>query len=357
MIFADRVKQTALVTAYASSVYTINLDSGAAVSGFRTFREGFNVPTVAAQPGTITNIVIPVIIEKGSDWIAGLGNFTRNATGALGDLTLTLDSNAFTTQRNAGGNIFNGDTVTIYAGASAGHSSGVKTRGDVVGSFFSYLGADGEVSIGRSSLADGKHGVAIGNTATVSGAYSVSIGSGVSGGKQLTHNRGQGIGDYGPHSDNFGLNLGAKTVGAYGAADVYQWNENSLRQLVTTNATPANMVAYNIDSNDAAIANSDELYCDSGVSFFSAIITAFQVSTDVTKVWRLEFALKTKMDYSSSAFVGSVVKTVLGTDSGAASWDVAAAISGNAAVIQATGEAAKDILWTASIKALRTVVY
>lgn len=362
MIVADRVKQTALVTAFSSSIYTINLDSGAAATGHRTFRVGLNVPNTTAVPGVINNRLVPVIVESGVNWMSGMALVSRDGAGALGNLTLTLDGTQDTFSTNSLGAITNGSTVTIYVGENAGLRSGVRVRGDQIsasGFDYVFFGTDSEVALGRSSRALGIKAIAIGYNADATGADAVAIGNAIDAIRQLAHVRGHTIADYGPHSDNFGLNLDPVVVGAYGNINTTIINENSIRTAVTTNATPVKVAARDIYTPASTLANSDDFYCDSGVSVFLATITAFEPATDVTKVWKLEFAVKTKLNFSASAFVGTQVKTVMGTDTGSATWDVAAVLVGASehVAIEVTGEAAKNIFWTASVKAHRNVIY
>lgn len=116
----------------------------------------------------------------------------------------------------------------------------------------------------------------------------------------------------------------------------------------TTNATPTL-----IDPNNNGLTS---FYLEQD-SFFGVhgIVTARNNADDVNSMWEIKFGVK-RVGAGDPVLVGSLTKTVIAQDAGAAAWDVTLVM--NTALdgvdIMVTGQAAKNILWTSDLRIVQT---
>ena len=81
---------------------------------------------------------------------------------------------------------------------------------------------------------------------------------------------------------------------------------------------------------------------------FKIMLIAGKILGGDTKAWELTGCIK-RGNSGAPTLVGSVTKTVIAADTGAATWDCDIVIDTDAFTVQATGQAATTIRWTASI--------
>lgn len=376
----DRVKQTATVASYSGGLAVYSLEGGANIAelGFRDVRNGYDIPTIAGRAVFAKMMQVPVFIEKGSEWLIARATIKRDATGPNGVLTLEVDnsspavvvaSSASTTSLFTVSN-----TVTIAVVPSqvsfgdlavwtANEPDSVDRLQDGTNAWHGILAAGG--------IAHGDNSVAIGGTVSPNHKYGVAIGSnalcGVGGGSSKhCVVIGAEASAYHPGSVSLGVSSWASTPGGLchgvkdvginvgGMRDIWQGHQVVLMQAKTANATPGVMTQYEALSAGAEIARamvSDFFWVDAGVQHYVAIISATDVATEDKKVWKMEFATKNIEAYGAAALLGSVTKTVIGADAGAAAWDVGVTIDvpNDKMQLSITGEAAKNILWQANV--------
>lgn len=121
----------------------------------------------------------------------------------------------------------------------------------------------------------------------------------------------------------------------------------------TTSATPDVLLA---DGSSASSSNSVVLQNNSTYTF-SVYIAAHNKSNNDSAGWKIEGLVKRTSNAASTTFVGTPTVTLLGADSGASSWAVAAIANTTLGGfdIQVTGAASTNINWVAGIKTVEVV--
>jgi hypothetical protein len=112
----------------------------------------------------------------------------------------------------------------------------------------------------------------------------------------------------------------------------------------TTDATPKDLSGV-YTSNTYTFQNRMDV--NSAYAFKIMLIAGVTGAGD-TKAWELTGCIK-RGAAGVSTLVGAVTKTVIAADTGAATWDCDIVIDTDAFTVQATGQAATTIRWSASI--------
>ena len=83
------------------------------------------------------------------------------------------------------------------------------------------------------------------------------------------------------------------------------------------------------------------------VAFCIYVVASVTTAGGNTKAWKLEGLIKRNSTASGTAIVESVTKTILGADTGASTWDVAATAdtTNGALAITVTGQSSTTINW------------
>jgi hypothetical protein len=112
----------------------------------------------------------------------------------------------------------------------------------------------------------------------------------------------------------------------------------------TTGATATVATA---DGSAASTTNQIMLSNKNAVAFCIYVVASVTTAGGNTKAWKLEGLIKRNSTASGTAIVGSVTKTILGADTGASTWDVAATAdtTNGALAITVTGQSSTTINW------------
>lgn len=235
------------------------------------------------------------------------------------------------------------------------------------------------VAVGRNSDGSGDSNgpaVAIGDNAV---ARDVAVAVGVSSNSGLT---GTAVGDHalanggtaiGRRSDNTSSSL-ATSLGGFAVCAANERNQVALgayalpsRSSETSrcldDSNQKHFISFLGWNGDTANDTPTEIYLNrqtgtprltlsnsSAVGFVCNVI-ARNNADNVTSNWELKGAIRRGANAAATAIVGSVTKTVVAQDGGAAAWDVAltADTTNGALILTVTGEAAKTIRWTARV--------
>lgn len=247
-----------------------------------------------------------------------------------------------------------------FAAQIADHSSSYGAAGLNSVAIGNLAKATGEhsVALGKQNIASNHWAFVSGYENTGSGAYSATLGSG---------NTNSG-------AANFCVGYGSTADGDYGAAigrTVSQRNQNhtlafglagqpwtsgstpdgaSQTRITgyakqTADATPLPMNGYT--TNHAVNAENSFTLPNNAAATFSLTVIANVTGGGNSKAWKLEGAVKRGASASATALIGSVIKTTVAEDSGAANWDVSIAANTTIGglVITCTGQASTSIRW------------
>lgn len=368
---ANRVKQDGV---FAGTSTYLQLHAGAVALKSRTFKDGLLYGVVAARKLT----KVPVLVEHGTSWLVTYGRLEYvTSTDIRLYLPATfIEGESFTSAGYA--YAADGVTATVTCINSANTLHGfVSNYVPPGGSFTDRLDKLGDNTVvgdlAINGTAHGHNSIAIGTNAKAfeNADRSIVIGIGAQSqniGKVLTHAIaigaeslasfedsvviGNRVMSNTPHSLMHGAMDVDVTVGAAGVIGTGTAREQGKMQGKTTNATPSQMKWYTANSVDTLMTGiTHGIYVDSGTVVISAIITAVDIATSDTKVWRVEFTVKQPNTYSGAVLMGTVSETVIVADAGASTWDVGVSIVSDFVYFDITGEAAKNIIWTASYDA------
>lgn len=328
MNIRDRVKQAAT----ASSDVDYIIVDGTAPDGFRTFRDGFRVPTIAALGGSVTWSHVPALVETaGGDW-----QIITGTLGRVDDTTLALTLGTFHESSTGSPLGLTGDapvTLTVIGTALSYHAMALQAlpySGSFPGvpaggaSTTPYVNGDGLMAVGAGSFSSRKHSVAMGNNAWAPAQAMDVYGFGFSqfplSGVTLEHLKGKAV----------------------------------LRNAYTTDATQAGL---DLTDSDGTIAGAGWFTCEPGFNRLRGRVYAIDTASGDHKIWDVDLLIKTALDYSTTVAVGTPVFTVFDASAGAASWALDHEIDGQDYRLRVTGEAATNIVWTFTGDYDHTVVY
>lgn len=212
-----------------------------------------------------------------------------------------------------------------YATVSGGRSNrAAGTNSTAIGGY-SNVNVNGAYAVGGgySSAAYGSASVAIGFAAIADGQYSVAFGY---------------RGDNKGRSSSF-------SIGGYNRSDSIRPFQTNIQNVAveTTGATPTVLTGY----TTASYLYQNRMDINSAYAFKIMLIAGVTGASD-TKAWELTGCIK-RGATGVPVLVGAVTKTVIAADTGAATWDCDIVIDTDAFTVQATGQAATTIRWTASI--------
>jgi hypothetical protein len=125
---------------------------------------------------------------------------------------------------------------------------------------------------------------------------------------------------------------------------------------LTTDATPTNL-AVDVEGT-GALSNSDTLYCDAGLHVIEGDLTAVADNGDM-RAWHIKVVVRTELDYSAAAIVGTPAVDDLYASAGASTWDATPAVdtATQEFSLGVTGEAATNIAWAFAYTAKYNTVY
>lgn len=324
MNFGDRVKQAG--TATSDAVYVL---SGAADSGYKTFFDGLNIPTLAALAGAPEWHDVPILVESGANWQLVTATVWRSSTtndvaikdavvrssstgaalGLTGSAPVTL---SIVPTKHA----FNGFWAPPITHASALLDYQNRPNG-VTGAAF---------AAGYRAQAMDTGAVAMGQRAECSTAFGAAIG---------------GYNARAWHGGQVVTGIARTTLGAVSA--INHLIANGVLNALTTDATPTNL-AFN--HNEGTAAGSDAVYCMAGLTTIEGMLSAVQRSTGDRKLWSFRIVAETNELYTTTTLVEETFTSVVAS-AGAATWAIDAVPNSgtNSVVLQATGEAAKTLTW------------
>jgi hypothetical protein len=339
----DRVKQTA-----THSGGTFDLAVGAAADGHVTFADAYGFSGLSA--GAFLWNDVPLLIERANgEWQVALARLNRDDS----PVVQTLNTVVFYSSSTGSALVFDAsEEVTIslvpaavmfsaFALAPLDVPAGDQHRDSSV--FYPYVGPAGTgglLAIGQGSSAAGLKAVAIGDNAGAGYAYAAAIG-----GKNINAMTAAGLAS----------GIGFVEFFA-GAMEHWLTAERCVLNAATPDATPKAMGLSEDGSTN--ILNSDSIYCDAGITRVKGSIVAISAAGDM-KVWDVDFAAKTTLDYATTALFGSLTKTVVNADAGAAAWDFGITFDSptNTCVVEVTGAAATNIVWAARLDVVTSAVY
>jgi hypothetical protein len=354
----------------ASGAYAIALGGAALSSGTGSVALGYDSKSTGSN-----SFAGPKSTATGQYSVSlGNGSPAGNYNGARGAGSIAIGQ----TVSNASGSLAIGQYANATgANASAiGHSlaSGSHSFAAGITSNSSSYGATGanSVAIGNQAKATGEHSIALGklNIAsnhwafvggyenTGSGAYSATLGSGNTNSGAANFCVGYGStadGDYGAaigrtvsqrdqnHTLAFGLAGQPWTSGS--TPDGASQTRITGYAKQTADASPLPMNGYT--SNHSVNANNSFTLPNNAAATFSLTVIANVTGGGNSKAWKLEGAVKRGASASATALIGSVIKTTVAEDSGAANWDVSIAANTTIGglVITCTGQASTSIRW------------
>lgn len=330
----NRVKQTAVVV--SDTAFT--LTGGTAETGFRTFYSAF-VGALTAPSGNYSWFEVPVLVTQGAAWQIMTAQFDGDTSGSTAALSSGV---VHETSTGSALSLSVGSTVTVEIVPIA-RMFGYLALGPMAfdeysvpdptgpGAQFStpLVTSPGAMAAGRCARASGTQGIALGYRANAAAAYSVSIGTRA-----------------GPYQVG-GIALVNSWHGEILTATKYFFAapETICVSALTANATPTPLGFY----NDGSLASGgDEFYCDAGVTVLECTVVAASASD--RKVWKYTACVFTDPDYTSSAIVGTPVKTELYESGGATAWDINLVQDVDQTFkLEGTGAAATDITWSATV--------
>jgi hypothetical protein len=220
-------------------------------------------------------------------------------------------------------------------------------------SSFVASGAYSTVSGGRSNRAAGTYSTAVGGYSNVNINAQYSIGGGYSatvGGTAsvalgyITEADGEYSAAFGYRGDTKGRYC-SLAIGGYNRSDSGHPFQTSIQNVSvqTTDATPTVLTA----GLGTLYVYQNRMDVNSAYAFKIMLIAGVTGAGD-TKAWELTGCIK-RGAAGVPTLVGAVTKTVIAADTGAATWDCDIVIDTDAFTVQATGQAATTIRWTASI--------
>ncbi len=220
-------------------------------------------------------------------------------------------------------------------------------------SSFVASGSYATVSGGRSNRAAGPYSTAVGgySNSNINGMYS--IGGGYSNSALGTAS--VAIGYAGVADGNYSVALGyyadnrsrpsSLSIGGKNMSDAFHPFQTNIQNVSaeTTDATPTVLTGYS--STNYIYQNR----MDTNSAYaFKIMLIAGVTNGGNTKAWELTGCIKRGAS-GVPILVGAVTKTVIAADTGAATWDCDIVMDTDAFTVQATGQAATTIRWTASI--------
>lgn len=331
MNIRDRVKQTAVVV--SDTEYT--LTAGTAAEQHRTFAAGYQIPSTGAVGGDLYWKNVPVVVETAAGaWQVLLCTLHRADSGAVrlfnGVFHASSTGSALGLAAAAVVNVtvapitslFNNFALSthVLGGTFPGHPSG----GDFTLNDTTFVDNGGLLALGRKCISIADFGTIMGD------------------------------GMYCPQDAGQYYGFGYVT---HGAADVELAQGHALvRAGYTTNATPANL---GMTTHDGAVTGADTFYLDAGIHVFEGIVSAVDLATGDHKVWAVQAAVKTALDYATTDVLGTPTFTVIDASAGASGWALTmiGVDADNEAYFQITGEAATNISWMFSGRHHHHVVY
>jgi hypothetical protein len=377
----DRAGQTATAT----GAYAFNLAGGTVIAAdMLLFEQAFQVPTVAQLPGTYSWYDVPVLVKPTSgaaagEWALMYCTLKRDGSGGL-TLTSSADNCVSTSDFNNTTKVFtalsiaNTDTVEVYCVPIGNGLLDVRGRtriSDPVNSPGSHSSLDALrvvrapaalLAVGQGAAAGTATGgaatgaVAIGDGARAIASFSYALGYQASVGSSF-YKYSAVLGGYGAYPAAL-----AQTVSGVSIIELLQGGTTpvflelihgkGVLCAVTTNATPVVLQMFSPETAGApdtpAVAGSEELYMESGITTFEGVLTAFNPANGDAKRWFTRFAVKVSTDYTTTTLFGSIDKGTPQNDAGAAAWDfdvIPDPGGSNFITIEVTGAAATEIAW------------
>ena len=362
MNIRDRVRQTATNDGVTPTAF--DLSAGAAVATFQAFEDAYDVSSVSS--GTKTFASLPLLIEKadGSGWQIQISTVTFTWVGpAAGAGTWAVSGTLYASSTGAALSYAADEEVTVSLVAAASMTSSMQLRpldppsgaehfDD--GSYFPRLNT-GLLAIGENAYGNGTDAVAIGVAANASGTASFALGNGV------FINNAYALGSGAPGA--FANNALVQTVGfvqptgflAGAAVQAVTFDRGILNGL-TTDATPTNL---GVDvTGTGTLSNTDSMYCDAGLHVIEGDLTAISDSGEM-KAWHIKVVVRTELDYSAAAIVGTPVTDELYESAGATTWAVTPAVNTGTQyfTLGVTGAAATNIAWAFTYTAKYHTLY
>lgn len=358
MNIEDRVKQTATAVDTTGGTYNIQLHGGTAAPDHQTFLQTFfNYEFVNGFSAAKKIRRVPVLIENGANWLLTVAELDYvSGTSMFIRAPLVTSHPA---KSSAGWAFSTGVSVTVSVIASAQAAAAIHTNYnnilDGIGvidqlrddfsetTFPERFGVGGgAVSIGRS-MARGFDAVAIGGAASANARNAIAIGN-VTSDRVGAITMGGGVAAY--NHTAFSRGLTGFDIAAGVTMNHFRTDGNLLAYTTDATVTPA----QSRNEEGTVVTDSEWIYLEPGVNYFTAIVMAVDVTNNDTRVWELKFAAKNVNAYGAAALMGSLSKTTVAQDAGASAWDtnlVWDAVN-DQFKFTVTGAAGKNIVWNVS---------
>ncbi len=228
-------------------------------------------------------------------------------------------SGIYSTISGGRNNTASGNTATAggYQNTASGNYSNA-------GGFLSAASSSGTTAFGYGVTATSSYATALGQYSRADGSYSTVVGA------------------YGDARVRYNVFV----VGTQAIASVAGTCQMSMQQVgsTTTDATPTNLSGIYVGNT---YVYQNRMDVNSAYAFKIMLVAGVTGAGD-TKAWELTGCIKRGAS-GVPTLVGAVTKTVIAADTGAATWDCDIVIDTDAFTVQATGQAATTIRWTASI--------
>ncbi len=326
-MLADLVEQQ--TTTVGTGAYTVS----GTVLGRRSFTSA------------LTNLsVVPyVVVNDLGDFECGVGTWTT--------ATLSLSRNAITSSSNAGAAVnWTAGTRRIYVSPTAGSlpvPTGMKHRvGFAIGEPTVNEDTLDGYSIGSHWIdeSNGRCWICVNEAAggalwsrvplksgdTVFNAYLLDGGT--------KDNRAWAYYGNTGHSFSGGMITDNSTFWSFADGAVLSMMAKTTNATVTTLALNGNY------------ATNSSIYCEGrSVASLTGTIQAVDSANGDSRVWKVEAVAKTTAAFVTSVVLGAAPTSIY-NDAGAAAWTVAVAAAGQQLLVNVTGEAAKTIVWGASLQ-------
>ena len=344
---------TALLNTFTSSLKGLTPSSGGGTSNFLRADGTWNTPPTlthfletenttspndtvpvdafVSTDASYTNIDVALVAKGTGATLAQIPDGTSAGGNKRGQYATDLQKSRIYSLQVASGN------YSVISGGESNLSNALYT---VVGG-----GNNNSASSQGSTVSGGRNGTASGGDAVVAGGYNGiadSLGSFVSGGS-----RGRTRGIIGFHAFPACYNPFLDVGEGPAQAGLL------ILGLETTNATSG---VLRSDQSSASDTNQVTLPNNSAY-FFKGSVIAGVTGGGNTKAWEFKGAIKRGANAAATSIVGSVIKDLIASDTGASTWDVTitADTTNGGISVTVTGQAATTIRWVCKIETTEMV--
>jgi len=212
-----------------------------------------------------------------------------------------------------------------YSAVVGGRSNAASGNSTTAGGYFNIASGLYATALGYDNDATASSAVAIGHKGLADGGYSTALG----------------------YYADARARVSALVIGSSGTAISIAGSSQASIMQVGTNTTDATPKVLTAISGYTSYLYQNRMDVNSAYAF-KIMLIAGVTGAGNTKAWELTGCIKRGAS-GVPILVGAVTKTVIAADTGAATWDCDIVMDTDAFTVQATGQAATTIRWSASI--------